>query len=176
MRLTSGLAQNPSMDRRKRGDWQLGRAKSEDRGVKVGVALIGAMVSACTCGLWSATPELFSPATVRDGQLPPMPYSSAAVGGGQVALEATVDRIGAVASIRPLRSTTSFTDDGAVTKTVVCRSMPPFDDAALGAVRRWTFGPAERGRRPSPAIVYILVGFPVPMGAPGVVSPTPQKP
>ena len=229
--------------------------------------IAGILLCVCTLRLGSAAADPFSPATFRDGQLPPMPFNSAGVGGGQVLVEATIDSGGAVTGVRPLRATPSFTErvagairtwrfaparervdaaskqpggpeerpvesrvliaaifrppsligptlgeairdvgtastdvpypismvtpphppraagsgivlieaeigsDGALTKAVMRRSTPPFDEAALGAVRKWTFRPAQRGRSAVPAVMYIVIGFPVPITSASPVAP-----
>jgi TonB family protein len=54
--------------------------------------------------------------------------------------------------------------NGTVAGSRVVQSAPPFDDAALGAARQWTFDPARpRGVR-SDSAVYIIFGFPRPVG------------
>jgi TonB family protein len=50
---------------------------------------------------------------------------------------------------------------GAVTGAVVRHSAPPFDDAARAAVRLWRFRPAVKDGRTVPAVVYVMMGFPI---------------
>jgi TonB family protein len=65
----------------------------------------------------------FTPARLRSGPLPPFP--ALVTGGGQVALELSVNPDGRVAAVTPLVTT------------------PPFTDFMVGAVRGWQFQPAE---------------------------------
>ena len=76
--------------------------------------------------------------------VPPFPPSAA--GSGVVLLEARVDRDGGVAEAR------------------VIRSAPPFDDAARAALKEWRFRPARVRGMPASTFVYVLFGFPVPVG------------
>jgi len=67
-----------------------------------------------------------TPALFQSGIVPTLPVMSADVGGGEVLLEVTVDRTGAVSVIKPLRDTVTFTE------------------RMTQAVRTWRFKPAER--------------------------------
>lgn len=73
---------------------------------------------------------LSGPAQYRGGAVPQIPVL--AVSGGEVLLEASIDKEGRVTAIRPLRHT------------------PPFTDAVAAAVRTWTFAPAEDIDAPAP--------------------------
>ena len=81
------------------------------------------------------------PLTTTVAPFPPLAYSP-----GVVALEATVDRSGNVGDI------------------MVVHSAPPFDDAARSAVKQWTFRPARAHGMTVSALVYVVLGFPVPIG------------
>lgn len=75
------------------------------------------------------------------------PFPPLAFGSGVVLVEARVDR------------------DGRVAEAAVIHSAPPFDGAARAAVLEWRFRPARvQGKRVS-TFVYILLGFPVPVGS-----------
>lgn len=65
------------------------------------------------------------PALYMSGRLPVVPVNSVEVGGGEVLLEVTVDRTGAVSVITPLRET------------------PAFMARMIAAVKTWRFSPAE---------------------------------
>ena len=73
---------------------------------------------------------LAAPAQYRGGAIPQIPVL--AVSGGEVLLEASIDKEGRVTAIKPLRHT------------------PPFTDAVAAAVRTWTFAPAEDIDVPAP--------------------------
>jgi Gram-negative bacterial TonB protein C-terminal len=77
------------------------------------------------CALIQALPTqgAFTPARLRSGPVPPLP--ALVTGGGQVALELTVNPDGRVAAVTPLVTT------------------PPFTDFMVQAVRDWQFQPAE---------------------------------
>jgi TonB family protein len=65
------------------------------------------------------------PALFKSGGVPALSALSVEVGGGEVLLEVSVDRTGAVTGIRTLRGTATFTE------------------RMTGAVRTWRFTPAE---------------------------------
>jgi len=67
-----------------------------------------------------------TPALFQSGNVPTLSVMSADVGGGEVLLEVTVDRTGAISVIKPLRETASFTE------------------RMTQAVKSWRFKPAER--------------------------------
>jgi TonB family protein len=73
------------------------------------------------------------------------PYPPTALNGGIVLLEADVDAGGLVQRAR------------------VLRSAPPFDAPALDALRTWRFRPARWRGQPAPTVVYVMVGFAVPV-------------
>src|SRR6478672_8387468 len=79
----------------------------------------------------------FTPARLRDGAVPPIPFQAA--GGGEVFLELSVDAHGVVQDVTTLRAT------------------PPFTEWMTRAVRAWRFDPAveksapQAGRRGEPA-------------------------
>ena len=202
--------------------------------------------------------QSFQPAVLQTNTIPGV--SMAAVGGGEVFLELSVNRDGRVTSVRPLRTTPPFTDmvvravsnwsfapaeddaeraategdklarerietkvlavamyrppalytgtigelprtiaqasedsafplmtvmppyppraldaglallqvyvgvDGLVNDVKVFRSAPAFDSAATDAVRQWRFRPAVVRGRPVSTIVYVMFGFPAPIG------------
>jgi TonB family protein len=67
-----------------------------------------------------------TPALFQSGTVPTLPVMSADVGGGEVLLEVTVDRTGAISAIKPLRETATFTE------------------RMTQAVKTWHFTPSER--------------------------------
>jgi TonB family protein len=71
------------------------------------------------------TIEADTPALFESGNVPALSVLSVEVGGGEVLLELTVDRTGAVSGIKPLRETASFTE------------------RMTQAVRNWHFHPSE---------------------------------
>jgi TonB family protein len=199
-----------------------------------------------------------TPALFQSGIVPTLPVMSADVGGGEVLLEVTVDRTGAIGVIKPLRDTATFTERmtqavktwrfkpaerdiptaqrkpggpptervdtrvlvagvfrrpsvigltlgepvrdvavasadipfptstvppayppaavspgvvlveirvdaiGSVSDAKIRLSSPGFDSAALSAARQWKFRPAKSGGANTPAVAYIVFGFPVP--------------
>jgi len=52
---------------------------------------------------------------------------------------------------------------GSVDDVGVINSAPPFDDAAVKAVREWHFRPAQVHGTPVPTYVYVVLGFRVPV-------------
>jgi TonB family protein len=56
------------------------------------------------------------------------------------------------------------TATGLVDDVGVINSAPPFDDAAINAVRQWRFRPARMHGAPVSTYVYVVVGFRVPVG------------
>jgi outer membrane biosynthesis protein TonB len=81
------------------------------------------LIAACTLIQALSTQSVFTPARLRSGPIPPLP--ALVTGGGQVALELTVNPDGRVAAVTPLVTT------------------PPFTDFMVRAVRNWQFQPAE---------------------------------
>ena len=69
--------------------------------------------------------EADTPALFQSGNVPTLSVMSADVGGGEVLLEVTVDRTGAVSVIKPLRETASFTE------------------RMTQAIKTWRFKPSE---------------------------------
>ncbi len=82
-----------------------------------------ALIAACVVAGGVSAQDAFSPARYKSGAVPPVPVRAA--GGGQVFVEASVDRDGRVTAVTPLRAT------------------PPFTEAVVGAVQSWTFTPAS---------------------------------
>jgi len=78
----------------------------------------------------AAPRTLVEAAQLQGGSLPPI--AAMAVAGGEVFLEATVNRDGVVEAVRTLRDT------------------PPYTDGLTGAVRGWRFAPAEDVVTPLP--------------------------
>ena len=90
---------------------------------------------------WSSSNVLPFPAAMIPPLFPPKAASN-----GAVLLEAHV------------------TATGSVDEVGVIHSAPPFDEAAINAVREWRFRPAKMHGTPVPSYVYVLVGFRVPVG------------
>ena len=67
-----------------------------------------------------------TPALFQSGSVPTLPVISTDVGGGEVLLEVTVDRTGAISVIKPLRETATFTE------------------RMTQSVKTWRFKPAEK--------------------------------
>ena len=82
------------------------------------LALVLALAGVATVG--ADTPALF-----QGGSVPTLSVMSVEVGGGEVLLEVSVTRTGAISAIRPLRETASFTE------------------RMTQAVRGWRFKPSE---------------------------------
>jgi hypothetical protein len=116
---------------------------------------------ACATGLGTPFQHAYLPARYAMGVLPPMPMT--AVGGGEVILEATVNAIGRVTAIAPLRTT------------------PPFADLVVAAVRDWRFDPAQDMVAPPDRQPYLgaveakvlVVGV---FAAPALTAPTLGEP
>jgi TonB family protein len=53
---------------------------------------------------------------------------------------------------------------GSVDDVGVINSAPPFDDAAVNAVRQWHFRPAQVRKTLVATYVYVIIGFRVPVG------------
>ena len=88
-----------------------------------------------------------SPGIVFPLKIAEPPFPPQAFGSGVVLVEARVDR------------------DGTVADATIVRSAPPFDEAALAALRKWRFRPARVEVTAVPAFAYVLFGFPVPVGS-----------
>jgi TonB family protein len=56
-----------------------------------------------------------------------------------------------------------ITPDGSVGDLTILRSAPPFDTAALDALRTWRFRPARLDGAPVASYVDVVFGFPVPI-------------
>jgi TonB family protein len=116
-------------------------------------------VLACSIGAWVAiagaqAPEVAGP-RFRSGSVPELP--ALAVGGGEVLLEVSVTAAGQVSGIRTLRS------------------VQPFTDATIDAVRGWEFAPAEDDEhRPIPSRVLVGALFrpPAVYASPGDSTPS----
>jgi outer membrane biosynthesis protein TonB len=80
-------------------------------------------------------------------KMPAPSFPPQAFGGGVVLMEARVDNDGRAADLRVLHSS------------------PPFDDAVRTVLGNWDFRPARVGGTPVPTFVYLLFGFPVPVGS-----------
>jgi hypothetical protein len=80
-------------------------------------------LAACALVQALSSQDAFTPARLRSGPVPPLP--ALVTGGGQVALELTVNPGGRVAAVTTLVAT------------------PPFTDFMVRAVRDWQFQPAE---------------------------------
>jgi TonB family protein len=87
-----------------------------------------------------ASAQVAFPLTSIAPAFPPRAY-----GGGVVMLETRVEITGAPGDIKVVRST------------------PPFDEVAAAAVRQWRFRPARVRDKNVATLVYILVGFRVPV-------------
>jgi TonB family protein len=59
------------------------------------------------------------------------------------------------------------TPNGSVDSAGVIHSAPPFDDAAVKAVRQWHFRPAQLQGTPVATYVYVVLGFRVPVAGSG---------
>jgi len=53
--------------------------------------------------------------------------------------------------------------EGRLADARVVRSLRPFDEAALSAVRQWTFRPANVRGKPVSSLAYVVFGFPLPV-------------
>jgi outer membrane biosynthesis protein TonB len=83
-------------------------------------------------GALSAQQPAFSPARLVRGDLPGVAPPNV-IGGGEVFIEAIIDRT------------------GALTRPVVLRSTPPFSQMVLGAIGGWRFTPAQAVQPDGPA-------------------------
>jgi TonB family protein len=88
----------------------------------------------------------------------PLGYPTAASGAATVVLELTLDTAGTVADAR------------------VLSGEPPFDQAALDAVRSWRFVPAQRAGRAVAARIRYAVSFTPPPPDPSAPPPAPAPP
>jgi len=108
-----------------------------------------------------------TPALYQSGAIPTLSVMSVEVGGGEVLLEVSVDKTGAVTAMKPLRETATFTER--MTQTVkTWRFEPALAD--IPASRRKPGGPATEAvetkilvagvfRRPS--VIGITLGEPI---------------
>lgn len=77
-----------------------------------------------------------------------LPWPPLAVAQGVVLVEARVDGRGAVTDVR------------------LVQGAPGFESAALDAVRQWAFRPVRTPDAPDHSLVYIVLGFPLPVTPP----------
>ena len=94
---------------------------------------VAALAVTVGMGMGADTPALF-----ERGSVPTLPVLSVEVGGGDVLLEVSVDRTGAVSGIRPLRDTATFTER--MTRAVQTWRFTP-SEADIPAARRKPGGP-----------------------------------
>ena len=101
----------------------------------------------------------FVPPRLKAAQLPPLPAPTVA-GGGEVSIEAIVDR------------------RGAVTRPAIIRATPPYTQLVLDAISRWQFDPARdidyKGLETTVEMPVTIVAFyrpPILMNAPTVGEP-----
>ena len=94
------------------------------RGGGLGSRIGFLMIAALTAVLSAQSQQRFSPPRLVRGNLPGMSAANV-VGGGEVLIEATVDR------------------DGRLTRPVVLRTTPPFSSMILDAVEDWRLTPAH---------------------------------
>ncbi|MBI4486103.1 MAG: TonB family protein [Acidobacteria bacterium] len=106
-------------------------------------ALTGPTLGEIPKDVAAASADVAFPLTTTMPPFPPAAHDS-----GVVLLEVQVDGNGVVADV------------------AVIRSAPPFDDAARTAARQWRFRPARVRSTPTSTLVYVLFGFPVPVGNP----------
>jgi len=85
---------------------------------------VAMMVLACCSLLAAQRPPAFAPPRLVRTSLPPAPLPTV-LGGGEVLIEAIIDR------------------SGTVTRPVLLRSTPPYSQLMLDAVMRWQFLPAR---------------------------------
>ena len=114
-----------------------------------------AVIVALAVSTTSFAQERFTPARLVGGDAPPLPVQN--IAGGQVLVEAAVDRTGSVSGVKVLRTT------------------PPFDDAVTGAVRGWRFSPAEvdgadgtRGSVETSVLVAVILRPPTLLNGPTI--------
>jgi hypothetical protein len=105
------------------------------------VALAALIVAVTTAAY--AQPPTFTPPRLLKAELPVLPAPTV-VGGGEVLIEATVDRT------------------GALTRPIVLRGTPPYTQIVIDAASRWRFDPA---RVVGPNGVETTVEMPVAIGA-----------
>lgn len=120
------------------------------------------MAMALVVGLRADTPALY-----QSGSIPTLSVMSVEVGGGEVLLEVSVDKTGAVTAIKPLRETATFTER--MTQAVkTWRFEPAMAD--IPAARRKPGGPTTEavdtrilvaGVFRRPAVIGITLGEPI---------------
>ncbi|HEX5068675.1 MAG TPA: TonB family protein [Vicinamibacterales bacterium] len=126
------------------------------------VALILAMALVAGVGVSADTPAVF-----QSGTIPTLSIMSVEVGGGEVLLEVSVDKTGAVTAIKPLRETATFTER--MTQAVKTWRFKPAE-ADVPASRRRPGGPVTEpvdtrilvaGVFRRPAVIGITLGEPI---------------
>jgi TonB family protein len=108
-----------------------------------------------------------TPALLKSGGVPTLSVLSVEVGGGEVLLEVTVDRTGAVSGVKPLRETATFTER--MTQAVrTWRFMP--SEVEIPAARRKPGGPTTEpvdtkvlvaGVFRGPSVIGVTLGEPI---------------
>lgn len=123
-------------------------------------ALVMALAVVVTIG--ADTPSLF-----QSGSVPTLSVASPEVGGGEVLLEVSVDRTGAVSDIKPLRETATFTER--MTQAVKTWHFTP-SEAEIPAARRRPGGPTTEtvatkvlvaGVFRPPPVIGVALGEPI---------------
>lgn len=125
------------------------------------ILFLGALITLAAAAALSAQPtaRTYSPPFLVSAELPgPVPPHLYA--GGEVLIEAIVDR------------------RGTLTRPVVLRTTPPFVDLMLEVIGRWTFKPAEdvrpdnsKGPVDSTVLIAAVYRMPYLVSAPGVGEP-----
>jgi len=124
------------------------------------IALV--MVMAVVVGVGADTPAVY-----QSGAIPALSVMSVEVGGGEVLLEVSVDKTGAVTAIEPLRETATFTER--MTQAVKTWRFEP-SKADIPASRRKPGGPTTEavdtkvlvaGVFRWPAVIGITLGEPI---------------
>lgn len=113
-----------------------------------------------------ATIEADTPTLFESGSVPTLSVLSVEVGGGEVLLEVSVDRGGAVTDIKPLRETASFTER--MTQAVRSWHFKP-SEIEIPAERRKPGGPATE----AVATKVLVAGV---FSRPSVIGPTLGEP
>src|SRR4029078_6375652 len=107
-----------------------------------------------------------TPALLKSGSVPTLSVMSVEVGGGEVLLEVSVDLMGAISGLKPLRETVSFTER--MTQAVRNWRFTP-SEAEIPAARRKPGGPATEVVAPRVLVAGVF-------SRPSVIGPTLGEP
>ena len=104
-----------------------------------GVSILASLFAVTIVRTQEASTPTFEPATVDASVAPVDPVT--AISPGTVVVSVNLDAAGEIENVK------------------VIKSSPPFDSAALAAIKKWRFKPATLDGKPVPSVVPVVVSF-----------------